>query len=258
MPWSKSYLPKEVAEKKALEFVPQKIDLGAPEQAIDYLRRKAGSDFRMNEHVQVQTGVNKIEKLNDEEKIEARALEMLADIQQNAYQEAYQLGLDEGSKKAFDEISVMVAERMDEFAHLLGTISEMKKEILSHNEAHMVKLLFHMASRLAVSHLEQDNSAIVEVLRTAVALSQEEEKVTVQLNPGQVEFIEELKKRTGREFDFLKKIHFEPNAEVRAGGCIVETNYGEIDSRIEQRIEQLWSSLGEMVPRVKDKISGNG
>ncbi|MNU00700.1 flagellar assembly protein H [compost metagenome] len=68
--------------------------------------------------------------------------------------------------------------------------------------------------------------------------------------------MEELKKETGREYEFIKKTRFEPSADITDGGCIVETNYGEVDARIEQRLEQLWSVLEENIPKVKDKIAG--
>ncbi|MGL1138590.1 FliH/SctL family protein, partial [Vibrio parahaemolyticus] len=74
----------------------------------------------------------------------------------------------------------------------------------------------------------------------AVELASEEENVLVQMNPEQVEFIELLRQQTNREFEFLKKLRLEPNASIKAGGCVVETNYGEVDARIETRLQQLW------------------
>lgn len=257
MPWSKSYLPKEVAVSKVLEFVPQKLDLGTPEAARKYVERKHGTDFRMNDQVQIHTGVDQIEKATDEERSERRALEMMAEMQQNAYQEAYALGLDDGRKKAFEENASMIESQMAELTELIQGIASVKLEILSQNESHMVKLLFHMASRLAMKEIENDEAAVIEVIRSAVSLAQEEENVRIQLSPSQLEFIETLKKQTGREFDFLKKIRFEPNAEVKSGGCVVETNYGEIDARIETRISQLWDSMVDALPRVKDRIEGS-
>lgn len=256
MPWSRAILSKAVAETKVMEFKPQKIELGSPEQALEYVRRKQGTDFRMNDHVQVYTGVDRIEQANDDERVEQRALEMLADVQKKAYDEAYQLGLDEGRKKAFDDVSADITKKMEELDGLLGMIGGIKNEILSQNETHMMKLLYHMASRIAGVQIAQDDSAVVEILRGAVSLAQDEENVRVEMHPSQIEFVEELRTRQGREFEFLKKIRFSPNESIRPGGCIVETNYGEIDARMETRLEQLWTALSEAVPKVKDRITG--
>ena len=87
MQWSnanrvaKSVLSKEMAEKTVLEFVPVRFDLGTPEQALNYLAEKGkGSDFRMNDAVRVQTGIDQVEKGTEEERVEVAALEKLKEI----------------------------------------------------------------------------------------------------------------------------------------------------------------------------------
>ncbi|MBO9666252.1 MAG: flagellar assembly protein [Bdellovibrio sp.] len=253
---TKAVLSKEVADKTVLEFVPMRFDLGTPEQAMNYLaQKKAGSDFRMNDAIRVQTGIDQVEQVSEEEKIEAAALDKLKEIQEAAYQEAYNLGLEEGRKEAFEKVSAEIAERMQGLDELLLGVKELKSEMASFNESHLIKLAFHMAGRLAKAELETNNEAMVQILRDAVGLAQDEENITVHVSQDQFEFLETLKKETGRDFEFAKKIRFEPSADIKAGGCIVETNYGEVDARIEQRMEQLWSVLSENMPKVKDKVA---
>lgn len=267
MPWSnmksgqsriaKSVLSKELAEKTVLEFVPVRFDLGTPEQALNYLAEKNnGSDFRMNDAIRVQTGVDQAEKTSDEEKVEEAALEKLKEIQEGAYREAYRLGQEEGRKEAFEKVSSEIAERLETLDVLLNAIKELKTEMTSFNEAHLIQLTFQMAARLAKTSLQGNHEAMVQILRDAVSLSQDEENITVRVSHAQFEFLEELKKETGREFEFIKRIRFESSGEVSDGGCIVETNYGEVDARIEQRIEQLWTALSDNIPNVKDRIAG--
>lgn len=264
MPWSnrisrfsKAVLSKEVAEKTVLEFVPVRFDLGTPEQALNYLAEKNnGSDFRMNDTIRVQTGIEQFEQRSDEEKTEAAALEKLKEIQESAYQEAYALGLEEGRKRAFEKVSAEISESMGHLDGLLSGIKDLKKEMVTFNESHLIQLMFHMASRLAKTELNSNQNAMIQILRDAVGLSQDEENITVRVSQSQFDFLEELKQETGRELDFIKRIRFEPSEEISDGGCIVETNYGEVDARIEQRVEQLWTTLAENMPKVKDRIAG--
>ncbi|HEX7672682.1 MAG TPA: FliH/SctL family protein [Bdellovibrio sp.] len=268
MPWSnsspgngpvrkaKSVLSKELADQTVLEFVPMRFDLGTPDPAMGYLEQKQkGSDFRMNDAVRVQTGIDQVEKISEEEKVEAAALEKLKEIQEQAYREAYQLGLEEGRKEAFEAVSAEITERMATMDTLLLGIKELKKELSSFNESHLVQLTFQMAARLAKTQLEGNNEAMIQILRDAVGLAQDEEEITVHVSQSQFEFMEELKKETAREFEFAKKIRFEPNSDITDGGCIVETNYGEVDARTEQRIQQLWATLSENMPKVKNKVA---
>jgi flagellar assembly protein FliH len=266
MPWSKSnpatpkaksVLKRELAEKTVLEFVPARFELGTPQQAMEYLSEKRrGSDFRMNDAIRIQTGLDEVEKVSDEEQVEAAALEKLKEIQEGAYNEAYALGLEEGRKEAFEKVSGEIAERMEGLDQVLLAAKNLKKDLSAFNESHLIKLVFHMASRLAKMELAQNNDSMVSILRDAVGLAQDEEKITVRVSQAQFDFLEELKKETGRELEFIKKIAFEPSPEVSEGGCIVETNYGEVDARTEQRIQQLWTALSENMPKVKDRIAG--
>lgn len=263
MQWSnsgrvaKGILPAESASETVLDFVPMRFDLGTPEQALNYLaEKKKGSNFRMNDAVRIQTGIDQVEQSTEEQKVEEAALEKLKDIQEGAYQEAYTIGLEEGRKAAFEKFSAEIAEKMEGLDQLLNTIKGLKTEMVSFNESHLIQLVFRMAERLARTELEQNNEAMVQVLRDAVSLSQDEEEITVQVSAQQFEFLEELKKETGREFDFIKRIQFEPSAELSPGGCIVETNYGEVDARLEQRVEQLWTVVSENMPKVKERAAG--
>lgn len=257
MPWSKSVLKKSEASAQVLEYNPTKFELGTPSQAMDYLEaKKHGSDFRMSDVVRQQTGVEELELQSDEQLVEDRALEKLQQIQEKAYKEGYALGLDEGRKKAFEENARVISERLDEMSKLISSISSMKKEVLNHNEAHMIQLLFHMASKLAQAHLEMDHTPIVEIIRQAVELAQGEESVTIHVSNTQIEFLENLKNQQKVEFDFMQKVKFVADESLKPGGCIVETNYGEVDASIERRVQQLWAHLKENLPRVKPKLVG--
>jgi|SRR6185312_12548643 len=252
---SKTVLKSDIAKEKVLDFAPPKFDLGTPLAALNYLEHKKGSDFRMSDAIRLQTGVEEMEASGIEEQIENRVLERLKEVQEVAYQEAYQLGLDEGRKEAFKKSSEQIDRRVKAFDLLTNSITNLKKDLIQFNETHLLKLAFHMASRLAHSEIKANPDLIVEVMRKAVEHAQIEEEIKIQVNPAQYDFWESLKKETGREFEFLKKVNFVPVDGISEGGCILETNYGEIDARFEERVNKLWETIAENLYRVKDKVS---
>ena len=258
MPWfNKSVLKKDDAAEQVLEYSPTKFQLGTPSQALDYLEtKKRGADFRMNDVIRIQTGVEKIEQDSYEERIETRALEKLKTIQEQAYQEGYKLGLEEGEKRAFDENQKLIQDSLGEMSQVVHALKNMKKDMASFNEAHLVQLLFHMASKLAQEHLEKEQQPVIEVIRQAVELAQGEENVMVHVSEKQMAFIENLQSQKKVEFDFLEKVKLVSHPEITPGGCIIETNYGEVDARVEQRIQKLWDNIKENLPRVKTKLVG--
>jgi flagellar assembly protein FliH len=254
---SKEIIKANLASKKVLEYEPPKLEFGTPEVALQYLqdRQSRPNDFRMSDVIRVQTGVDGIEARSLEETVEAKVLERLREVQEPAYQEAYQLGLDEGKKEAFNQASSEIEMRLKQLDVLIQSITQLKKDLVQHNESHLVQLAFHMAHRIAAAEIKADPSSIVEVIRKAVELAQLEENVSIQVAPSQLEFLESLKGQGKRDLEFLKKVKFVPVDSIREGGCIIETNYGVIDARFEERVEKLWTSIAENLYRVKDKVS---
>lgn len=256
MPWyNRSILKKEVAENRVIEFTPVKFDLGTPLQALEYMEeRRKGSDFLMNPVIQIQTGVEELQNENVANVAEELALDKVKEIQEHAYKEGYDLGFDEGLKKAYQEKNSELNHKLEEFKILLKHIVQIKSDLEAQNEAHLIKLIYHMVERVCLKCVALDNSILADVMKQALSLAQDEENVTVQVSQSQFEFIEDLKKQSSREFDFLKKIIIEPNENISAGGCVVQTNYGEVDSRTEQRLEKLWDNLMESLPKVKAEL----
>lgn len=250
-------LKSNIVAESVMEFVPQQFIIGTPSQALDYLARKTeGADFRMSDPTRMQTGLDDIEQQNVEAHVESLVLERLKSVQEEAYKQAYQLGLDEGKADALRKHSSQITESLESLGTLLGTLENLKKELVANNESHLVQLLFSMSSRLAGAQLQADPAGLVNIIKSAVELAQDEENVKIHLAPSQVEFIETMKKNTGREFEFLKHLQLEPDESVNVGGCIIETNYGEVDARMEQRVSKLWETMADNLPRTKDRVEG--
>ncbi|MEZ0392293.1 MAG: FliH/SctL family protein [Pseudobdellovibrionaceae bacterium] len=243
--------------KSVLTYHPPKFELGTAEQAKSYLeqRRSKSTDFRMSDVIRVQTGVEKVEASQVEDDVERKVLEKLKEVQESAYQEAYQLGLDEGKHEAYQKTTAEINAKLSQLDQLIESMKNIKTELMSQNENHLVQLAFHMAKRLAHIESKTDVAVIRSVIRDAVEKAQVEEEVTVQVSPSQIEFLETLKTETAREFEFMKRVKLEPVDSITPGGCVVITNYGVIDSQFEERVNKLWEGIAENLPGIKDKIS---
>ena len=76
--------------------------------------------------------------------------------------------------------------------------------------------------------------------------------------PGQsadFTFIEGLKEKLDKEFDNVKRLKFEASEDVSNGGCVVETNFGDVNATLEQRLERLWGQLNDKLPKTSDVMS---
>lgn len=258
---AKAVLRKEEAEKVAIAFQPQKFPHVVTDTAKEFHALNAQTDeagrpsFRIDRLVAEQTGVAELERLSIEEKVEREALLRLKEFQEAAYQEAYQLGLDEGRERALQERSVELGEKMQHLDDLLRSFETLKSDLIACNETQIVRLVFYMAKRLIYREIEIRPELILDVVREALLSAQSEENVTLQLSTSDLQFVESIKDKFGKEYEALKRAKLESSDEISPGGCVVETNFGDVNATLEQRLERLWSSVAEKLPKVKSVMS---
>jgi flagellar assembly protein FliH len=243
---------------RVLEYAPKKFDLGVPQPAKTFMEQKriTPTGFKMADTVRIHTGVDDIEAKTVADQAEEQVLHKLKEIQEIAYKEAYQLGLEEGKKDAFNSHSARIEANLEMFDKNIEAIAKIKTELIAQNEAHMMKLIFQIGCRIA-NHEIKDfaKESVLKTISKALELAQTEENITVTVANSQLEFLEELQKANNREFEFLKKIKLTSSDDVFEGGCVVHTNYGEIDARVEERVAKLWEEIEASLPRVKEKLS---
>jgi flagellar assembly protein FliH len=109
-----------------------------------------------------------------------------------------------------------------------------------------------------MTEIAEKPEMILDVVRQAILAAQSDEAVTVRVSPVDLEFIEQSRERLGKEFDLLKRAKLESSDSVTPGGCMIETNYGDVDATVEQRVDKLWKSLKEKLPKAPDPSETQG
>jgi len=238
-----------------LEYQPQQFHLGTPDAAIDYLKRKHhGADFVLSDALRKTTGIEDLERQSEEKLIEEKVLQKVSEIQKIAYDEGFKLGKEEGLATALENKTHEINNGLVDLGAVLLSIQNLKPELISHNESHMLQLIYQIAEKIAFDHIEQKPEVILEVIRKAMHSAQADEDVNVLVSSEQIEFIEKYKSSNKEQYDYLKNVKLQPSEKVQSGGCIIETNYGAIDARIKERVDKLWTELKAAIPKVKDTI----
>ncbi|MEY4615871.1 MAG: hypothetical protein RJB66_831 [Pseudomonadota bacterium] len=253
----RSIIKAENAFKEILRFEPQKLVTSNPEAIDDFIKSSDNNpDFQVAEVVRNFTGLAEIEEERMESEIQKKALLELKSIQEQAYSEAFEIGIAEGRRQAFVETSEQIETKLDELDKLLNSIRSSKIHFLNSNEHHLVKMVYFLSTKLALFEVsERSQEAILSVLRSAVSASHGDETVRVSVSPDQIDFLEVLQKEKSRDLDFLKNVELTPQEGIRPGGCIITTNYSEVDARIEERINKLWEEIKGAIPPIKEVMT---
>ena len=68
-------------------------------------------------------------------------------------------------------------------------------------------------------------------------------EITIRLNPKDVDIISTHKPELLRSVDGIKGINLEQDERISRGGCVVDSNYGEVDATIDSLMKDIEDRL---------------
>lgn len=257
MPSSKRVISKSDAENVVLPFQVKQFPIAPSEPAQSFVRMNSehkSSNFQIDPLIAEQSGIAHLQKNVIEQKIEAEAIAGLQAVQEEAYKQAYELGLQEGAQRAYSEKMDDLNAQIHHFDQLCYQIENLKVQLTEYNEAHLMKMLFYLASRLARREIKDDHEMLIQLVKDCVLRTQQEENIRVLVSPEDLQFLQMAKQKLSRENEVLKNVKIEAQPNITPGGCIVETNYGHVDATLETRVEKLWEALEHQLPHIRQRI----
>jgi len=255
MALEKSIIKAVSAETSAFDYRPRELNTGTSSVAKSFVNEDAfiSTDFKISELIAKQAGISQLEDDAHQDKINAQVLERLKEVQEKAYQEGYDLGLIEGGEKAFQETKAALLERMSSMEHFLKRLEDLKSHLMVDNEAALVKVVFLIAKKIAMRDLEENRDAVWEILQHVIQEFQNDERLVVRLNAADLAFLETLQEKSGQKFESLKRIKFITDDNIKPGGCLIDTEYGNVDATLDERVERTWQTLLARMPKKPQK-----
>ncbi|PIR17492.1 MAG: hypothetical protein COV46_03945 [Deltaproteobacteria bacterium CG11_big_fil_rev_8_21_14_0_20_49_13] len=141
----------------------------------------------------------------------------------------------DGFKKGHDEAMSSVTEQT---VHL----SNLREKFYENAEPEILKLVMIIAEKVIGKMVREYDSAIKSIVRQAVDSSLGE-RITVHLNPEDHKIITSSDFEFKDIFDRSKRIAFREDETINKGGCVVETEVGTIDARLETQLKAIKKAL---------------
>lgn len=109
----------------------------------------------------------------------------------------------------------------------------------------MVRLCLEIASKVIRQRIEQDDKVILKNLRHALKHLLDKGRIIIRLNPADLPIVskhcKEIKSTEG-----LKELILEEDSKITRGGCLIYSELGHIDARIETQLESIGQALSQV------------
>jgi flagellar assembly protein FliH len=191
------------------------------------------------------------------EKIIAEAAAEAAEIRKRGFNEGYVAGREAGLLAAGDQFEARARELADEalrdrFKMSLSAIDAAAESLagererwLSEWEVSALRLCAAMAERIIRRELSNQPELAGELIREALHLAGGSPCLSVRLNPADLQQLRDCGDEIVDRLSRIGKAALIPDADISAGGCLIETRHGVIDARIETQLARIVDELQE-------------
>jgi len=150
---------------------------------------------------------------------------------------AYAEGFSAGEKAGIDSERKNLRSVLDTLTQTVQQLTEIKNEVYCHSEKEVVSLAMGIATKIVGHEVTINKNVILNVLKQALKKIVDSDKIKIRVNPYDLHFLKTQNHQFAHLIDNMGRLSFEADDTILTGGCLIETNSGDIDARIDKQIE---------------------
>jgi flagellar biosynthesis/type III secretory pathway protein FliH len=119
-----------------------------------------------------------------------------------------------------------------------SALEEQRASVAAELERRAVDLGLALAAKVVAGALEAEPERVVESVRGALRGIVERERIIVLVNPEDMELVREAMDDVRASLGGIEHCEVQAERRVGRGGCIVRTPVGDVDARVETKLER--------------------
>jgi flagellar assembly protein FliH len=162
---------------------------------------------------------------------------------QSVVEEARERGHAEGLAAGLEEVRTMLEPAAAALAEAVRGVAEQGDEFLLEAERAAVDLALRLAEKIVGAAIDADPEAVLGVIAGALRRATVRDHLVLEVNPADFELVHELADELAARVGGVRRLDVIAERRVSRGGCVVRTEDGEIDARIDEQLAR----AGEVV-----------
>jgi len=183
-----------------------------------------------------------------------KAKKQVGELKSNARKQGYDTGFEDGFNKGKEAAKEEFNPVLKTTQHLVEELSEFRKEMYDKVEREMIQMVIALTKKVIHFEFSTREDAVQDMIRLGVQSILDRESMVIKIHPTDKEYAESFLPELQHMYSEIKNITFVANPGIERGGCVIETNFGVIDARIEKLEEQIDRILN-LAPTQPDKLT---
>lgn len=229
---SEAAIIKEEAEKSAFEEV------------------KKNTDQAQMERKQSELEVEKLlsQARSDAEQLVDDANRRVEQIEKDAYEKGY----DQGKLDGFAEGNKEAERLVDRLHHILNSAIEKRNDIIEEAESQLIDLVLLISRKVVKVISDNQKNVVINNVVQALRKLKSRGNVAIHVNLSDLELTTDNISNFLTMVENVQSITVLEDTSVDKGGCIIETDFGQIDARVSSQLKEIEDTILELAPiRVK-------
>ncbi len=158
---------------------------------------------------------------------------------------AYESGFRQGEKAGMAIAEKKVEASLRRYSEAILEIGKLRSRLYHQVEREVVKLAVEVAKKIVHREIQADREIIQTLVKVALSHVAEKSAVTVHLHPVDYSYILEHRAELSSGGDEDREVALLADKSIERGGCLIQTECGDIDARIEEEFREVERSFFE-------------
>ncbi len=176
--------------------------------------------------------------------LEAEVKERVEKIENQAYEKGYRDGHDKGFAQGKDEMQRLV----DRLHMIITKAIDKRNEIIEESETQIINIVLLIAKKVIKVISENQKNVVINNVIQALRKLKSRGDVVIRVNLSDLDLTTEHIKDFMGMVENVKSITVLEDSSVDKGGCIIETDFGQIDARISSQLHEIEENIVELMP----------
>jgi len=230
----------------------QRIVSDAQREALNETKRLSDEGQSLKQKAEDEAQKIIIEAQASAKSIEAQTRQTL----DGELKETREKGLLEGKQEGYTEGKAEVDRLIERAQVVLERAQDKRGDILLETEKEIVDLVLLISRKIIKVITDNQRDVIIANVIEALRKVKAKGSVIIRLNLADIDVVTEHKQDFINQLESVKTIHVMEDTSVDKGGCIIETDFGEIDARISSQLAELENKILEISP-IRSRIKEN-
>ena len=165
----------------------------------------------------------------------ASAQARVAEIEANARERGLAEAQAVAQAQVQQEVQLAVTDLRDQLTATLDELAGLREQMAAHAEQDLVRLALEIAKKVVQREVRVDHEIVMTLARIALGRLHSRANATVRLHPEDYAYVWSHRERLTSE----GAVELVEDRSIGLGGCIVQSEMGEIDARIEQQFAEI-------------------